>query len=360
MAITKQTAARSTGGKAPRAQLAMKAARLSKAASSSSASDMRPASKIVWVTSGNKARFQVYAKHDGRMEEILDSNAREQIGPEIAHWCKLREGRFLTEEIYDRWSIGDWTAEATKSKRKDFEPFSVKLMPTQYVADSVKDKGNFFPIVFCSLYSQESAEKQARFLDFVDDWCRNNSGKAYILSTLGNNKRGQGDLPPASIRLDIRIRFQSEASGCAPCAVANLIAGLDIAQATVLADAAPQLRCQSLRQLARWMELNTRWTLRRTKEYQNTRAGRLEYILNQTSGMFVVTPSSDEGVGFHVVGVDAFRRQVLDPSEQYVMALCCQSFERSCGEDETFEGFSDYRKVVRKDSPQKKRKPRRS
>jgi hypothetical protein len=366
MAKTKQTAAQSTGGKVPRQQLAMKAARMPSGGSMARAAGSKvvthqyvPANRILHTSGDGSSWFEVWS-YDGKYtEKIHGPDIASRIDAEITRWCEDHSGRFLTDSIYDRWNLAEWKPSGSGPQvQAAFEPYSVMLDGDRYMADTLDNKGKYFEVVFCSIFANEKSADQARLLDFVDSWCTANPGKSRVLSTLGNNISGSDELPLITIRLDLMIKFRSGTSGCALSAMANLIAPIDTQQAYLIQEAASQLICKSLRVLARWIEINTRWTLRRIKPADRVPAEKLDYVLNQDTGLFLVTPKCAEGFSVHVVGVDAYRKQVLDSSEPYAMTLCREAFERCFDASEVFDGFEDYREVVRKEPAKKKRRGR--
>ena len=363
MAKTKQTAAKSTGGKPPRKALAAKAARKGPL----TVPRLIPASQVAFVDGLYQVR-----RPNGKNEDIPMSS-KDLIGEEVRYWCELHPGAILTPGKYHRWNLDEWESpddiNGTDSDSDTdsyvfnptpsdhITPYSVKLVGEKldsYQADTLDLKGKYVPVVFCSLFSKEGRKEQARMLDEVDAWCVGHPGQPYILSTIGARSPVNEPLPDA-LRTEVPVVYRSARSGCGPCSVANLIRSRDAGQARLIGLAADQLRIRSLRKLSDWISKNSAWKLQRKCEI-GTLSSRKDFLLGQHRGLFVVVSVDQDGGEFHVVGVDARAGLIYDSMERYAMLLCSEGLDRCLGAGHTCVGIREIRELFRNQSSKKKRK----
>jgi hypothetical protein len=351
MAKTKQTAARSTGGRAPRAELARKAAR-------NSGTEDRPAQHITYVLDSDGASMYEVKYMDGTCVEYAVNQAQTVIGPEIRHWCELRPGRMLTTSIYERWNLCEWLPR--DSSKSNSRPISFKLHEIKleheetYTANVENNKKEFFKIVFCDIGWEEPEDVQASYLDKADDWCTKHDGCVYLLSPLGRRVNLCSEPIPTSIGTALPIIYHTDRAGCASAAVSNLIYRCDAVEADRIYRIGVDHRFRHLRDLAAWLMSHTRWMLRRVQTAEKHPEALLDHVLGQSRGMFIVTPKAAAEYGNHAIGVDQARKLVYDSVENYAMVTSIESFNRCVNGRCT--GFHDIRELVRCPTTRKKRK----
>jgi hypothetical protein len=365
MAKSKQTAARSTGGKAPRQELASKAARKSKVGPICASDCLNPAVQIALVDN----RYEVH-RVGGRVDRIGLPDADGVIGEEIRHWLRHHPGRALTKEIYARWDLGEWTAIPEQPADEEdcspvvlptdtWEPHSVKLKmgsSVEYWCSSIDSKLIFHRVVFSTMLPEMGARKQAESLDKVDRWCMENEGKEFLLTSLGSRGRVFGEIPQ-EIQSRKIITYKTSTAGCAIAALANLTAGRDAGQAAFFGASVSQINFRNLRALAQWTERSSNFTLRRVEKYLCSPVERLEYILaRERTGQYLVVLQDEEGSSSHVVGIDCRAQLVFDSMERFATKLCRFSLDRSVGSGGVCVGVDDLRRVTRKEVSQRKRK----
>jgi hypothetical protein len=361
MANSKQTAAKSTGGKPPVKGMAYKAAKDPRGPPP----DEEPATSIQLVDNMYEVR-----RRGSVRESIPKTMAKERLGPEIIDWCNARPGRMLTTKIYKRWRLDLWSPPGTAStpetsnKRKSSEgpdpnnitPKVVRLgADGRYCANTAQMPQKMVPIVFCSLFPLESVADRNRYLDQLESWCLPRRGHGYLLSNLG--ERPPSDQPlPSSLTSSIRIQHRSGEGGCAPCAVANLLARSDSGQAAIFAGLVDETNPRTIRTWAAWMSANSCWTLQKAAGDPLGPVERIQFLLSQHRGLWVVVPVDDEYEDGHVIGVDMFRRVVLDSVEEYAMPLTMEALQRSLGPDRTLYGIAELRQLFHRSLPSKKRR----
>jgi hypothetical protein len=359
MAKTKQTARVSTGGKAPRADIARRAAREPRQSALYEA--------VVDITYDH-GRF-IVRRPGGSKEDIPEPSARDRLGPEVINWLKLRAGKPLNQEVYRRWSLGDWIPRRDSEAESDgqspvfltsdlFAPALVRLRtsrPAAYEASTSNNPTTFYRIVFCSLFDNESIDEQARCLDVLDSWCLLNRGKPYQLTQLGCRSSSVSELPEA-LKENQKIVYRTRVGGCAPAAVANLIYSRDKKEARIIWKKSQGSRFLSLRALASWLEKNSKYELRRAGVESFSPAQKKTHLMEQKHGQYVVILTDGVDSDLHVVGVDAHRLLVYDSQEEFTMKLSQEALDRSVGSGLEFVGILDIREVVRKRCPLRKKR----
>jgi hypothetical protein len=104
------------------------------------------------------------------------------------------------------------------------------------------------------------------------------------------------------------IAYKTSTDGCAVAALANLTASRDAGQAALFGASASQNNFRNLRALAQWTE---RSSVRRVDENFSSPADRLEYILRERTGQYLVVLQDGEGSRSHAVGIDCRARLVF-------------------------------------------------
>jgi hypothetical protein len=204
MAKSKQTANRSTGGKAPRQKLASKAAPKSSSGASCASNSLNPAVQIALI----EDRYEVN-RVGGRVYRIDLRDDDAVIGTEIRHWLHHHPGRALTKEIYALCDLGKWTVIPEDPADEEdlspvavpadiWEPQSVKLKlgsRSEYWCSSTDSTLSLHSVVFSTMLPEMGAKKQAESLDKVDRWCIENEGNEFLLASLRSRGRVSGDMP---------------------------------------------------------------------------------------------------------------------------------------------------------------------
>jgi len=171
--------------------------------------------------------------------------------------------------------------------------------------------------------------------------------------------------------------------GCVPAALANLTVEADEEFANCLVRTSHEVNIQftNLRELIDWLRSArsyfpdhpsvpynlvhclpaeiSRLSLRDPQNQQDPDAWmaaakrRLEWVLEQTNGDFLVVIISSDNQGNHVVGVSAHRRAIYDHEDRMTLPFCQAGFDGACGGDTTCVGLGEVRQVIR--NPARKR-----
>ena len=221
--------------------------------------------------------------------------------------------------------------------------------PNQYLyeANTPSNKSVYFPLVFCSLFSGITNQVQAEKLDMIDNWCVQNPGKAYVVANVGRRNAPNYHIPHA-LRSTVPIKFRTTTEGCGLASIANLIRLRDEKCAENVAQAAYHVEFRGLRTIAHWLEVNTMFQLRRIPVDADSTKEKLQYLLRQISGHYVVVISDKDGSGMHAIGVDATLCLVYDSVEENAMTLSYEALDRSSGERGISQSMLDVRQVWRK------------
>jgi hypothetical protein len=118
MAITKQTAKRSTGGKAPRAEIARKAARVPRTARSASRARAE-AHQWIMYTGGAATQWMVQPENE-RLPPFPFANADRDIPSQVEAWCRANPGVALDTARCERWGLlFEGADDAARSSKHD-------------------------------------------------------------------------------------------------------------------------------------------------------------------------------------------------------------------------------------------------
>jgi hypothetical protein len=227
-------------------------------------------------------------------------------------------------------------------------------------------------------------------------WCKKNvedqssfpSGLSFSTTSLPHGLRDKSLTPVISDHVQYRVPFSRQDEPqlpCVPAALANITAGEDIAFATALLDAvspggASSTRFTNLREITDWLRharqefpehgripynlypclpkelrsLSKRDPVNRKDGIWLTNARRrLEWILNQTEGEFLVVIVASDFHATHVVGVSVCRRAIFDHEIRVSLPLSKEGFDSTCGGLTTCVGLGEVIRVVK--NPCKKR-----
>lgn len=359
MARSNQTAKKSTGGKAPRKQIAAKAARRA-----TKTHGLRRKRKALQVSLVNGA-YDVL-RRGGGVERIPEQEVPDVIGAEILQWLRLRPGRALTAVTYSRWDLGEWIEIPEEHDDEEelspvilpsnvFEPHSIRLVGDTYWSSSNRPPRSFVRVSFCNMLPELGEKEQAKALDRIDEWCVEHRGEIFLVTSLGS--RAPSTVPVSErLRASSSIRFRTTTGGCALAAVANLVAERDPRQAEFFAASAAQTSFRNLRSLAQWMERSSHFCLRRVSDDISSPSDKLDFVLHAGSGQYLAIIEASDGSSTHVVGIDCRLQVVLDSMEESAMKLGQAALDRSVGSNYTCVGVEDIRVVVRKTVSRKKRK----
>ena len=141
MAKTKQTAQRSTGGKAPRKQLANAAAR--KTASDAARECFVRSIGSCWVVDTAQGQ-QHYYKAGGSLRTATPTEFGTLFGLRIRRWCELRPNKKMTYQLALRWGLLGYEEETADVPVEEDEPWQIKQIA--YFDGSVDHKNGYYAI----------------------------------------------------------------------------------------------------------------------------------------------------------------------------------------------------------------------
>jgi hypothetical protein len=318
-----------------------------------------PAQHLTWVQNGeNGPCFEVLNKNSSYVARVTPEDARDRIGAEIHHWCRLRPGVMLTPDIYYRWNLSKWMPQETaleNEARYDLHEVKYDAESNSYLGNMKSSTKDFFEIIFCSIGAEAGDVAQAAYLQTVDIWCQAHPGESYLLFPLGSRTSASGLLDPA-LTTDVKIIYHTDNFGCAAGALANTIMRADQSEAARIFGIGKERRFRHFRDLAQWMSVHTRWTLQKVKSLEKSPRARLEHLFQQTNGLFLVIPTDGTGHEKHVIGIDMNQHRILDSAEEFAMRLSHDSLSRCAGGYSTCTGLADIRKLYRTPASLKKRK----
>jgi hypothetical protein len=76
-----------------------------------------------------------------------------------------------------------------------------------------------------------------------------------------------------------------------------------------------QINFRNLRASAQWTQRSSRFNLRRVDKTLRSPADRLEYVLRERTGLYLVVLQDEEGSSSHVVGIDCKRNPGAGPNQ---------------------------------------------
>jgi hypothetical protein len=162
-------------------------------------------------------------------------------------------------------------------------------------------------------------------------------------------------------------RVSDEQLSCVPASLANLIAEDNPEFARSVVEDTRNLMFEDLRQLAKWLTrpsagripyelrncLPVEIRSQSSRDGTNRGAGalelkarmRLNWVLSQKEGNFIVTVVTSEGHGSHVVGVSADRCLIFDHEDAVSLPLNPSGFDATCGGKSRCIGLGEVKLV---------------
>jgi hypothetical protein len=398
MAITKQTARRSTGGKAPRAALANLAARNPRVRR---ATDLRGDEWTLhrWIMfTGATVNPWLYQPENISLPPVPFAEGSRTVPDNIMSWCRANPNELLTTEQCDRWGLtvesdeeapyhhenddgndssdehvcddehcddddddndddnddnGEEdddndddnddeiiSADSRLAKSKDLIVSSIKYDGQQNCYFGRGERGQWFPLTFRMLKICDDAAENMKQLKKIDNWCIENPGLPKQLP-LGWRAETAHDHKPFT---KIPIRYRSSKMNCVVFSACNCIAGCDPGTAELLSKCEDEFN--SLRRFSAWINHTTTWGTRDVFKTIQDISGSypspkivMEHIISSKGGVYVVQPIDSEGNSAHAIGVNCFSNTILDCVEQFAMTLSVDSLTFSCGQGSSCVGF---------------------
>ena len=379
MARSKQTAGKSTGGKFPKKQVAARAAQSGKGRGvevgrGAAGEVVRGGSggvgrgvEVARGAAGEVARggsggaregsdeymrgvdFVIF-KGDGEFvlkyeddprKTIVGSEFMKLLDPMVFQFCMANTGLKVTAKSAVWWGLLDRELEEVEgTTRGEYTVRWVKFDPKMGV-EGERTRGGFlgkegdrsqpFPIRFYSLGGVEGGlEVGEELLKLYDTCTEDRIGKWVQVGRLGSRRAASpGALAPYVVDPKRTLLYRStESRGCVHMAAANALQPYDSKAAEKVSKCDEDV--SNLRQFSRYIQEEVRtWSaedpLRRlARETSKTYMGalaRLEWLLQQESGIFVVQPLIKHGGNSHIIGVDCGKKVVYDPLEQHILRL---------------------------------------
>jgi hypothetical protein len=416
MAITKQTAKKSTGGKAPRVELAMRAARnpimRRQLHPKFAASDEWTSHRWIMFTGSTMSPWLIQSTNESMHPERFSEGSRE-IPQYVEKWCRLNPSSMLDTTRCERWGLlvqmehesagedgggkGDHEegledseseevgenidsednedGETDDDNADDDEDNGKKVAckkkithnTKEWVVTTIKldatgncyfgrgDRERWCPIIFHMLKICDDEAENMKQLCKIDEWCTENPGLARTLPVGWRplSVAGEQDFT------DIPVIYQSSKANCVVLSAANVITRCDPGTAQLLAKC--NTNFNNLRQFAAWFDRNSMWGTRDvfkilrdiSGEYPSPRDV-MTYILSMSDGVYVVQPIDSAGHSTHAIGVNCFNHTIHDSAEPYAMNLSLHSLTFCCGQGNICVGFLSAYKLYLK--PKKRAK----
>ena len=412
MAITKQTSKRSTGGKAPRAELARRAARKAQSPRAGKRADDDWAThRWIMFTPGSASQWMCQPT-DESLEPVSFRDGSRIIPGPVESWCRANPGVALDEERCDRWGLtvesdgeevcsvddgqardtddddddadddddddnddadadngGDADDEITPAPKppapKPKAPEALGLKTIKYVAKNRQylgrgDRGQWYPLVFRMITVNDDPAENMKQLRKFDDWCTENPGKPMHLPV---GWRSPTTNCSHDVFTDIEIVYRMSGMNCVVLSAANLIARNDPFTAEYVSRCVADFN--NLRRFAAWFNHATDWgtldMFRVMEEVSGTYpspAAVMDYLLSEKEGVYVVQPIDADGNSQHAIGLNCFNQTIHDSAEKYTMVLSRSSLSLCCGNGYNCVGFLAAYKLYMK--PRRKSRKRKS
>ena len=174
-------------------------------------------------------------------------------------------------------------------------------------------------------------------------------------------------MAPYVVHAEMKVPYRStEIGGCVLMAAANVLQSYDAEAAKKVSESTIKIR--TLAEFSSFVQDEVRtWTAenpinrlaREKAEKYMSASRRLEWVLEQEDGIFVVQPLIKYGGNNHVIGLDCSKKLIYDPMEENllrlqgeVMGLCAGRSEKEC------VGIGDIRQLKRNQESQVSRKRR--
>ena len=153
------------------------------------------------------------------------------------------------------------------------------------------------------------------------------------------------------------LRFQSEGrSNCVEAAAANCLFEYDQEAARKVMAAASSSDFRKISQfilllqahVKTWSLQNPRKTRQELKDQRHwNEKGKMEWLLSQRYGLFLIQPVDKVGSNIHCVGVDCRYKLLYDPAESFAFTLDENALAVACnGEVEDLRGIGDIMELT--------------
>jgi hypothetical protein len=363
MAITKQTAKRSTGGKAPRTEIAQRAARNPRVSRSSLCEEW-DAHNWIMFTAGQQKQWMAQP-YDENLPPVSFADGDREIPSHVESWCRGNPGVALDSSRCERWGLTAESADENSESQEDDDeeeeekddddevaPASRSAIKSDLVVKSIKyesntntykgctDDGRWFALIFRMLRVNDDTSENMKQLRKFDEWCTENPNKAMQLPVGWRSATSSSKVE----HTDIPILYRSTGMNCVPMAAANAIGRSDSRTAVQVSSC--EVGFKSLRQFAAWFNENTLWrtvdVFRLLEDISALRPSPksvMESILSCERGVYVVQPIDADGNSSHAVAVNCFNRTVHDCAEEFAMFLSIDSLSVCCGNGNRCVGF---------------------
>ena len=162
------------------------------------------------------------------------------------------------------------------------------------------------------------------------------------------------------------LRFKSEGrSNCVEAAAANCLFEYDQEAASKVIEAASASSLRKISQFNSFLQTNVKtWGLQNPRKTRQELKGRrhwndkskMEWLLSQGSGLFLIQPTDKKGSNIHCVGVDCRYKFLYDPAECFAFELDENALAVACnGEVEDLRGIRDIMELIYLETKRSKR-----
>ena len=399
MAITKQTSKRSTGGKAPRAELARRAARKAHPRRASQrVDDEWAAHRWIMFTPGTATPWMYQPRDESLVPVSFSEGSRVIPGP-VESWCRANPGIALDEKRCDRWGLtiesdddegcgdrmdvgqtrdtddddddddesgddvgdgDDGISPAPKPKAQTLDLKSIKYDENEGQYLGRASRGQWHPLVFRMIRVNDDPAENMKQLRKFDEWCTENPGLPMQLPV---GWRSPTTNPSHDVFTDIEIIYKMSGMNCVVLSAANVIVRNDPYTADLLSRCAADFN--NLRRFAAWFNHATNWGTIDVFRVMEEISGKypspgavMEYLLSEKEGVYVVQPIDADGNSQHAIGLNCFNQTIHDSAEKYAMVLSRSSLSLCCGNGYNCVGFLAAYKLYMK--PRRKSRKRKS
>lgn len=361
MARTKQRARLSTGGSAPRKQLALKAAR-------------KPSQKKLNLISvayhaSDGGSWQI-GWTGGFLQSVAEEKAKSYVPQSCYSFCKANPGMVLDEKNATLWGLLDTQPDTEGGEQsymgEDWSVTQVKFLPNKGSQEEVhqgvfmgregpRSGGRGFPIQMWSLWKEGEVDYEVTPpLKNLFDLCLKEPNKWHTVEGFGSRARVSESLfEPFYVGSSAVIYESGEGGGCVGNAAANLVHEVDSLSAGKMAvcDATvPNMGAFATyvrEKVGQWkvedpFKIQARRDGRSTVSYQE----RLQWLLGRTEGFYLAQPVLMHGSNSHIIGVDAKTKLVYDPLAKFPLRLSERVLQLCGGEpDKILLGIGELREL---------------
>lgn len=349
MANTKQLARKSTGGSEPRRQLAHRKR------PHPSKPNLPPDTPMDFIMFTGDKQF-VLKLENLRHATVRPSRLKDFVDPLVLKFCMDNQDYKLTRKSAVWWGLLDKMNEEGTTARGDYTVRFVKFDPEMGV-ESEPVKGGFlgkesdrtppFPIRLYTLGGFDQGLRANKELRKLFDTCtKDRSGQWVEVGPLGARRAAGAEAmePYISDREAVLPYRSTEVDGCVPAAAANAVQPYDSEAAKKISGCDPEV--ESLAEFATYVQDEVRtWTAenplkRLAKETSKTYMGvkeKLQWVLQQEEGIFLIQPIIKHGGNSHVIAIDCGKKKIYDPMErnalrlqEEVMGLCAGGGVNEC------------------------------